>query len=93
MALNVTIWNEFRHEREEPRIAAIYPDGIHAAIASGLAAHGDFSIRTATLDEPEHGLTENVLATTDVLIWWGHKAQSATTLWTASTGVCCPAWD
>ncbi len=30
--------------------------------------------RTATLDEPEHGLTEAVLAQSDVLIWWGHKA-------------------
>ncbi|GIW03936.1 MAG: trehalose utilization protein ThuA [Thermomicrobiales bacterium] len=77
MAINVTIWNEFRHEREEPKIAAIYPEGIHTAIATGLATHGDFSIRTATLDEPEHGLTEDVLATTDVLIWWGHKAHGA----------------
>jgi trehalose utilization protein len=33
-----------------------------------------FDARTATLDEPEHGLTEEVLAETDVLVWWGHKA-------------------
>ena len=31
-------------------------------------------VRTATLDEPEHGLTEEVLADTDVLTWWGHAA-------------------
>ena len=30
--------------------------------------------RTATLDEPEHGLTEEVLDGTDVLVWWGHLA-------------------
>ena len=31
-------------------------------------------VRTATLDEPEHGLTDAVLAGTDVLLWWGHMA-------------------
>jgi trehalose utilization protein len=69
----VTIWNEFRHERKDEHIKAVYPDGIHAAIAAGLAEHG-LTARTATLDEPEHGLTEAVLAETDVLIWWGHQA-------------------
>ena len=54
--------------------AAIYPDGIHGAIAAGLSPNGDLNIRTATLDEPEHGLTEEVLAETDVLLWWGHIA-------------------
>ena len=29
---------------------------------------------TATLDEPEHGLTEEVLNNTEVLVWWGHLA-------------------
>ena len=31
-------------------------------------------VATTTLDEPEHGLTEEVLADTDVLVWWGHAA-------------------
>jgi trehalose utilization protein len=69
----VTIWNEYRHERQSEQIAKIYPDGMHVTIAAGLAEHG-LTARTATLDEPEHGLTEAVLAETDVLIWWGHKA-------------------
>ena len=73
MTIKVTIWNEYRHEREEPEIAAIYPDGLHAAIGKGLKSD-DFRVRFATLDEPEHGLTDEVLANTDVLIWWGHKA-------------------
>jgi trehalose utilization protein len=71
----VTIWNEYRHERQSEKIAKIYPDGMHAAIAAGLSEHG-LTARTATLDEPEHGLTEAVLAETDVLIWWGHKAHA-----------------
>lgn len=74
MALRVTIWNEYRHEKENAEVARVYPDGIHRAIADGLRDAGDFVVRTATLDDPEHGLTDEVLATTDVLVWWGHKA-------------------
>jgi trehalose utilization protein len=69
----VTVWNEFRQEQSDPLVRAIYPDGIHAAIADGLREAG-FAVRTATLDEPEHGLTDAVLAETDVLTWWGHAA-------------------
>jgi trehalose utilization protein len=70
--VNVTIWNEYLHEVKEPAIAAVYPKGIHGALADGLAPLGDFNIRTATLADPSHGLTDEVLATTDVLIWWAH---------------------
>lgn len=69
----VTVWNEFRHEKQNPKVAAIYPEGIHGALAAHLRAQG-FPVRTATLDAPEHGLTEAVLAETDVLTWWGHTA-------------------
>jgi trehalose utilization protein len=72
--INVTIWNEFRHERKNEAIKKIYPDGMHVAIAKGLSASKDLACRTATLEEPEHGLTESVLKGTDVLIWWGHVA-------------------
>jgi trehalose utilization protein len=72
--IRVTIWNEYRHEREEERFRQVYPEGIHGAIAAGLADLADLVISTATLDEPEHGLTADVLANTDVLTWWGHKA-------------------
>jgi trehalose utilization protein len=69
----VTVWNEYRQERSNEPVRAIYPDGIHGAIAEGLREAG-FDVRTATLDEPEHGLTEAVLDATDVLTWWGHVA-------------------
>src|SRR5436190_22741622 len=72
----VTVWGEHRQERTDEPVRAVYPDGIHAAIAEGLRA-GRFEVRTATLDEPEHGLTEAILADTDVLTWWGHVAHGA----------------
>jgi len=71
--INVTIWNEYIHEKEE-KIARIYPQGIHGAIARMLGKEQDFNIRIATLEMEQHGLTEEVLDSTDVLIWWGHLA-------------------
>jgi trehalose utilization protein len=71
--LRVTVWNEFRHERQPGKIQDTYPKGIHAVIAGRLREDGH-TVRVATLDEAEHGLTEPVLAETDVLTWWGHMA-------------------
>ncbi len=76
MTIRVLVWGENRHEQIEPHVAEIYPDGMHATIAAGIAENlGDTAtVGTTTLDEPEHGLTEEVLAATDVLVWWGHAA-------------------
>jgi trehalose utilization protein len=72
--INVTVWNEYRHEKQRKHIAEVYPDGIHEAIAAYLREQSGMTVRTATLDEPEHGLPADVLDSTDVLIWWGHMA-------------------
>lgn len=74
--IRVVVWGENRHEQVEPSVAERYPDGMHGAIAKGV---GDWlgtkaTITTRTLDEPEHGLTADVLDATDVLVWWGHAA-------------------
>jgi trehalose utilization protein len=76
MTLRVTVWNENVHEVTEPEIMPFYPDGIHGALAEGLRAvlGAEVEVRTATLDQPDHGLTDEVLDATDVLIWWGHIA-------------------
>jgi trehalose utilization protein len=72
--IRVTVWNEGRHEQTHEAVQKVYPDGIHTVIAKHLSAQDGLQVRTATLDEPEHGLTEAVLAETDVLTWWGHMA-------------------
>ncbi|MCL7746262.1 ThuA domain-containing protein [Halalkalibacter alkaliphilus] len=73
--VNVTVWNENRHEQKNPVVRDIYPEGIHGAIANFLK-EDQVQVKTATLDDPEHGLTEEVLNSTDVLIWWGHLAHN-----------------
>jgi len=74
--LNVLVWNENLHERRGGVTAELYPEGIHGTLASALGSHlgSEGNVRTATLDEPDHGLPDEVLDVTDVLVWWGHEA-------------------
>ena len=74
--IRVTVWGENVHERTDPKVGEIYPHGMHEAIAEGIREHlgNRVQVRTATLDQPEHGLSDEVLAGTDVLTWWGHAA-------------------
>ena len=74
--VRVTVWGENVHERNEPEVRERYPEGMHGAIAAGLTELlGDqVRSRTATLDQPDHGLPQEVIDATDVLTWWGHIA-------------------
>ncbi len=71
--MKVTVWNENKHEKEIPSILEMYAGGLHGYIAS-FVKEDDIEVRTATLDDEECGLTNEVLDDTDVLIWWGHMA-------------------
>ena len=80
--IRVTVWGENFHERSERDRASMaerYPSGMHGAIASGLSELlGDaVRVQTATQDQPEQGLTEDVLNSTEVLIWWGHATHAS----------------
>ena len=72
--VKVTIWNEFRHEKKNEAVKKLYPEGMHKVIGDGLLKLGGVEVKTATLDEPENGLSDDVLKNTDVLVWWGHVA-------------------
>ena len=72
--IRVTVWGENAHEKVTKETQELYPDGMHTYIANFLNTQADLEVRTAVLDEPEHGLTEEVLDNTDVITWWGHIA-------------------
>lgn len=74
--IRVLVWGENQHEKINAKVREIYPDGMHETIAGGLREllGDEATVTTHVLDEPEHGLTEEVLANTDVLLWWGHIA-------------------
>ncbi|MGN6725593.1 MAG: ThuA domain-containing protein [Tepidisphaeraceae bacterium] len=74
MSIRVTIWHEYRHEKKNEAVRRVYPEGIHTVLAKRLQQSADLQVRTATLDEPEQGLTDDVLKWTDVMLWWGHGA-------------------
>ena len=72
MSINVLIWNECRHEKEDVEVAEVYPETIGGALLNGLEGYG-FNLTLRTLDDDEQGLKQEELDTTDVLIWWGHR--------------------
>jgi trehalose utilization protein len=74
MTIHVTVWGENVHEHKSALVRSHYPNGMHECIADALNQDVEIRARTATLQQPEHGLTDEVLENTDVLTWWGHAA-------------------
>ncbi|QNN24664.1 trehalose utilization protein ThuA [Planctomycetales bacterium ZRK34] len=74
--LRITIWHEYRHEKSNPEVGKLYPQGIHAVIRDGLIERlgASVEVKLAALDDADQGLSDDVLNNTDVLLWWGHKA-------------------
>ena len=72
--LNVVIWNEYRHEKIDKNCEAIYPEGIHGCIKNFLQDDENLNITLAALDDPNQGISNELLEQTDVLFWWGHMA-------------------
>ncbi|WP_337267646.1 ThuA domain-containing protein [Oryzifoliimicrobium ureilyticus] len=73
MPIRTVVWGENIHEHTNEVVRGIYPEGMHTTIANALNADPEIEATTATLQEPEHGLSAERLAATDVLTWWGHK--------------------
>ena len=71
--IRLTVWAENVHEKQSEAVLKVYPDGIHRALARAFENAPGIEVRTAELGEPEHGLSAEVLAETDVLMWWGHR--------------------
>ena len=68
--IKVTVYNEFFHEKTQPEVKAIYPNGIHTALKEHLS-DDEITVQTVTLDNV-NDITDELLKNTDVLIWWGH---------------------
>ena len=74
--IRVTVWHENMHEKTDPRVLALYPNGIHGTIKGFLDENEDMEVRACTLDDPDQGLSDEILDNTDVLIWWGHMGHA-----------------
>ena len=64
--IRVTVRRESVHERENPIVAQVYPEGMHSCIAEDLREDAGLDVRPATLQETEHGLTKSVLEKTEM---------------------------
>ena len=69
--IRVLVWDE--NPAHAPK--ELYPDGIRGAVAEGLKVFDkqtQFVVNVANLDDANQGVSDETLANTDVLIWWGH---------------------
>ncbi len=73
MSIRTIVWGENIHEQVNETVRQLYPDGMHHTIAAALNEDSAIAASTATLQEADHGLSEERLAETDVLVWWGHQ--------------------
>ncbi len=70
--INVTIWNENSVASTSEDVLAVYPKGLNGALEDFLKQNECFNVKAVNLDEPECGLPDELLESTDVLLWWGH---------------------
>ncbi|MDD9910271.1 MAG: ThuA domain-containing protein [Ahrensia sp.] len=75
--IRAVVWGENVHEQTNETVASIYPKGMHTCIADALNEDPAINATTATLQDPEHGLPQDRLDESDVLLWWGHAAHGA----------------
>lgn len=80
--VRVLVWDE--NPPHAPK--EVYPHSINGAVAEALneLGNGLVEARTANLDQPEQGITEEALRQTDVLFWWGHARHGQVSEETAS---------
>lgn len=76
--IRVTVWHEHVHDVDNEQVKELYPNGMHTVMADAINEQlgENVTVRTALLEQPDHGLTDEVLAQTDVLTWWGHAAHA-----------------
>jgi len=67
--IRVLVWDE-----QQPQQKKAYGDKfLGETVAAGLADKKDFIIKTATITDPDQGLSDTVLEQTDVLVFWCHQ--------------------
>ena len=65
--INVVVWDE-----RQPTQKQAYDDFLGNRIADHLRSEPGFSVKSVGIDDPEQGLSSDVLEAAQVLVWWGH---------------------
>jgi trehalose utilization protein len=66
--IRVVVWDE-----QQPSQKPTYENFLGNAIADHLAKKPGFQVKSVRLNDPEQGVSNEVLDQCDVLIWWGHQ--------------------
>jgi trehalose utilization protein len=76
----VVVWSEGT-ANVDPASKLVYPEDINTAIAEGLKPLQSkrWEIVKASLNDPDQGISDELLNRTYVLIWWGHKKHGQVT--------------
>lgn len=69
--MNILIWNEHSPEEQHGGTKRAYPQGMQQAIADVFAGE-NHTITIGWQSQKDEGLSEEVLAKTDVLFYWAH---------------------
>lgn len=72
--VRVVVWDE-----QQPKQRGAYPNFLGNQIASYLKKQPGLSVKSVRMNDPEQGLSSEVLDNCDVLIWWGHRRQQEIT--------------
>jgi trehalose utilization protein len=76
--VRVAVWDE-----RQPKQKQMYENFLGNHIAEHLGKQDGFTVRSVGMDDPNQGLTDEMLDNSDVLIWWGHQRQADITIETA----------
>ena len=68
--IRVVVWDE-----QQSRQKTAYPNFLGNEIAEYLKSRPGLSVKSVKLNDPKHGLAEDVIGNCQVLIWWGHVRQ------------------
>src|SRR5580658_3236548 len=60
----VVVWSEGTAPKN------IYPNDVNAAIADGLMGLANWEVVTASLNDPDQGISDDLLNSTSTLIWF-----------------------
>jgi len=70
--MRVTIFTELSRSMAKEEAKISYPEGMNACLYNFISKEHEVTMIVHTADDDGTALTDEILAETDVLIWWGH---------------------
>jgi len=69
--IRVVVWDE-----QQPAQKPAYTNFLGNQIAAHLKTIPGLDVKSVTINDPQKGISDDVLDNCDVLVWWGHQRQT-----------------